>query len=166
MTQFFPQIFTSWFLCCDSNLHIQNNLPRLGTWLIDLTSFFLSQMLDNVLEHWKLSKLYFIIEKTFGLLELYVIVKGITSSFLAVFGCLKISRGISLALNKLVCISDLGYFCSSNAFFNSLKHFSFTFSFSTMAYILLAIENGISVKKCHGCFDVNVTYRFESVGLL
>ena len=42
---------------------------------------------------------------------------------MAVFGWLKISRGISLALNMLASISDLGYFCSSNVFFSSLKHF-------------------------------------------
>ena len=35
--------------------------------------------------------------------------KGIISLFLAVFGCLKISRGISLALNMLASVSDLGY---------------------------------------------------------
>ena len=46
----------------------------------------------------------------FGLLGLYVIVKGIISSFLAVFGCRKISRGISVALNMLASISDLGIF--------------------------------------------------------
>ena len=66
----------------------------------------------------------------------YVKVKGIISSFLAVFGCLKISRGISLALNMPAFISDLGYFCSSNVLFSSLKRFSFTFSFSTMAHTL------------------------------
>ena len=55
-------------------------------------------MMNIVLEYWKLSKLCFIIVKTFGLLGLYVKVKGIFSSDLAVSGCLKISRGISLAL--------------------------------------------------------------------
>ena len=54
--------------------------------------------------------------KTFGLLGLYVIVKGIISSFLAVFGCLRISRGSSLALNMLASISNLGCFCSRNVF--------------------------------------------------
>ena len=93
--------------------------------------------------------------------------KGIISSVLAVFGCLESSRGVSLALNMLASISDLGYFCSSNVFFlSSLKRFSFTFSFSTMVHILLARENGIFVKQCRGWFDVNGTYRFESVGLL
>ena len=53
-------------------------------------------MLDVVLECWKLSKLCFIIGKAFELLGWYVIVKGIISSFFAVFGCLKISRGISV----------------------------------------------------------------------
>ena len=67
-------------------------------------------MMNIVLEHWKLLKLCFIIEKTFGLLGLYVIVKAIASSFLAVYGCLRISRDISLALNKLVSVSDLGFF--------------------------------------------------------
>ena len=151
--QFFPPFSFSWFLCCDSNLDLQSNLPRLGSWLIDLTSFFLWKMSDNVLEYWKLSKLCFIIEKTFGLLVLYVKVKGIISSFLAVFGCLKISRGISLALNMLASITDLGYFCSSNALLSSLKRFSLTFS--TMVHTLLARENGIFVKQCLGWFDVN-----------
>ena len=66
-------------------------------------------MLGIVLEYRKLSQLCFIIGKMFGLLGLYVMVKGIISSFLAVFGCLKISRGISLALNMLASVSDLGY---------------------------------------------------------
>ena len=66
---------------------------------------------------------------------------------MAVFGWLKISRGISLALNMLASISDLGYFCSSNLFFSSLKHFSFTFSFPAMVHILLARENSIFVKN-------------------
>ena len=84
--------------------------------------------------------------------------KGIISSFFAAFGCLKISRGISLALNMLASISDLGYFCSSNVFFfSSLKGFSFTFSFSTMIHILLAKENGIFIEQCRGWFDVNGT---------
>ena len=42
-----------------------------------------------------------------GLLVLYVKV-----IFLTVFGCLTISRGISLTLNIPVSISDFGYFCS------------------------------------------------------
>ena len=77
-------------------------------------------MLGIVLEYWKLSKLYFITEKMFELMGLYVTMKGIISSFLAVFGCLKISRGISLALNMLASISDLGSLCSSNVFLSVL----------------------------------------------
>ena len=123
----------------------------------DLTSFFLWKMLDIVLEYWKLSKLCFIIGKTFGLLGLYVIVKGIISSFFAVFGYVTISRGISLALNMLASISDLEYFCSINVFFSFLKRFSFTFSFSAMVHILLARKNGIFVKQCRRWFDVNGT---------
>ena len=73
-------------------------------------------MLHIVLEYWKLPKLCFIIRKTFGLLGLYVIVKGIISSFFAVFSCLKISGDISLALNMLASLSESGYFCSSNVF--------------------------------------------------
>ena len=100
-------------------------------------------------------------------------VKEIASSFLAVFGCLKISKGISLALNMLLllcyssqyAISDLGYFCSNNVLFSSLKRFSFTLPFSAMVQILLGRENGIFVKQCRGWFDVNGTYRFESVSL-
>ena len=110
-------------MCCDSNLDLQSNLPYLGAWLIDLISFFLWKMMDIVLEYWKLLKLCFIIEKTFGLLGLYVIVKGIASSFLAVYGCLKISGDISLALNKLVSVSDLGFFRFSNVFFQFFKAF-------------------------------------------
>ena len=123
-------------------------------------------MLDIVLEYWKLSKFCVIIGKIFGLLGLYVVMKRIISSFLAVFGCLKILRGISLAHNMLTSVSNFGYFCSSNVLFSSLKHFSFTFSFSAMVHILLTRENGIFVKQCLGWFDVNRTYRFESVGLL
>ena len=52
----------------------------------------------------------------FGLLGLYVVVKGIISSFLLAFDCLKIPRGFSLAFNVLASINDLGYFCSSNIF--------------------------------------------------
>ena len=52
----------------------------------------------------------------FGLFGLYVVVKGIISSFSVVFGCLKISRGISLAFNMPASINKLGYFCSSNVF--------------------------------------------------
>ena len=63
----------------------------------------------------------------FGLLGLYVIVKRIISSLLVVFGCLKTSRGISLALNMPASISDLGYFCSSNVFFSSSKLLNFHF---------------------------------------
>ena len=105
-------------------------------------------MLDVVLEYWTLLKLCFIIGKMLGLLGLYVVVKGIISSFLVVFGCLKTSRGISLAFNILVSVCDLGYFCCSNVFFNSLKRFSFTFSFSTMVHIILVKENGIFDKQC------------------
>ena len=49
-------------------------------------------MLHIVLEYWKLSKLGFIIGKSFGLLGLYVRVKGIISWFSAGFGCLKKSQ--------------------------------------------------------------------------
>ena len=61
----------------------------------------------------------------FGLLGLYVVVKGTISSFSVVFGCLKISRGISLAFNKLASVTNLGYFCSSNVFFQFFKEFFF-----------------------------------------
>ena len=103
--------------------------------------------------------------KMFGFLGLYVVAKEIISSFSVVFGCLKISWGISLAFNILASINNLEYLYSSNGFFSSLKHFSFTFSFSTMVHILLARENCISVKQCCGWFDINGTYRFESFGL-
>ena len=106
--------------------------------------------LKNVEHVEMVSKLCFIIGKTFGLLRLYVKVKRIISSFLAIFGCLKISRGISLALNMVASISDLGYFCSSNVLFSSLECFSFTFSFLTMVHVLLARENDIFVKECCG----------------
>ena len=122
-------------------------------------------MLDIVLKYSKLSKLCFTIGKTFGLLELYVIVKIIISSLLVVFGCLRILTGISLALNVLASISNFGYFCSSNFFFSSLKRLSFTFPFSATVHIFLARENGIFVKQCREWFDVNGTYCFESVGL-
>ena len=59
-----------------------------------------------------------------------------------------------------------GIFVLAKYFFSCLKRFSFTFTFSTMAHILLARENGIFIKQCRGCFDVNGTYCFESVGLL
>ena len=95
-----------------------------------------------------------------------MLVKGTISLFSIVFGYLKDSGSISLALNMLASITDLGHFCSSNVFFSSLRHFSFIFLFSTMVHILLARENGISVKQCCMWFDVNGTYRFESVGLL
>ena len=81
-------------LCCDSTLNLQDNLPRWATWLIEFTRLFFWKMLDIVLEFWKLLILCFIIEKTFGLLGLYVVVKGIIASFLVAFGCLKTSRGI------------------------------------------------------------------------
>ena len=83
----------------------------------------------------------------FGLLGSYVVMKGIISSFMAVFSSLKISTGICLTFNMLAFINDLGYFCSSNVFFQSLKRFFFTFSFSTMVHILLSRENGIFVKQ-------------------
>ena len=54
--------------------------------------------------------------KIFGLLGLYVVVKGLISSFLINFGCLEISRGISLATNMLAFISNLEYFYSVNVF--------------------------------------------------
>ena len=60
----------------------------------------------------------------FGLLGLYVLIKGIISPCFVVFCCLKTLRGISLGLNILGSISDLEYFCSSNAFFSSLKRFT------------------------------------------
>ena len=50
-------------------------------------------MLEIVLENLKLSKLCFIIGKTFWFLGLHVVI-GIISSFLVGFGCLKTSRGI------------------------------------------------------------------------
>ena len=64
----------------------------------------------------------------FGLLGLYVIMKGIISSLLVVFGCLKTSRGIYLALNLLASINNIGYFCSGGAFFCYLKRFFFYIS--------------------------------------
>ena len=100
-------------------------------------------MLDIVLECWKLLKLCFIIGKIFGLLGFYVVAKGVISSFSVVFGCLEISRGISLAFNMLASVNDLGYICSSNVFFSYLKRFSCTFSFSTIVHILLARERYI-----------------------
>ena len=114
LMQFFLNFFALRFLCCKSNLDLQNNIPRLGGSLMDLTSIFLLKMLEIVLEYEKLSKLCFIIRKTFGLLGSYVIVKGVIFSLLLVFGFLKTSRVISLALNILAFISALGYFCSSN----------------------------------------------------
>ena len=155
-----------WLCWCDSNLDLWSFFWRSGACLKDLRSFFLWKILDIVLEYWKLSKFCFIIRKTFGLLGFYVIVKGIISSLLVVFGCIKTSRGISLALNILASISDLNYFCSSNVFSSSLNGFSFTFSFLAMTHILLARKNGIYFKQQRGWFGVNVTYRFESVGLL
>ena len=157
--------FLSGFFSCDSNLDLKSNLPRLGAWLIALTSFLFWKILGIVLEYWKLLKLCFILEKMFGLFGLHVVVKGIISPFLVGFGCLKTSRGISWAFNMLASISFSQYFCSSNTFFSSLKPFSLTFSFSTIVYILLARQNGIFVKQCPGWFDVNRIYRFESFGL-
>ena len=114
LIQFFLNFFALRFLSCESNLDLQSNIPRLGTSLMDLTSIFLLKMLEIVLEYEKLSKLCFIIRKTFGLLGSYVIVKGVIFSLLLVFGFLKTSRVISLALNILAFISALGYFRSSN----------------------------------------------------
>ena len=114
LMQFFLNFFASRFLCCESHLDLQSNIPRLGASLMDLTSIFLLKMLEIVLEYEKLSKLCFIIRKTFGLLGSYVVVKGVIFSLLLVFGFLKTSRVISLALNILAFISALGYFCSSN----------------------------------------------------
>ena len=82
----------------------------------------------------------------FGLLGSYVVMKGIISSFMAVFSSLEISTGICLTFNMLASINDLGYFCSSNVFYQSLKRFFFL-SFSTMVHILLSRENGIFVKQ-------------------
>ena len=73
---------------CDSNLGIQSKLPRLGAWFTVLRSLFW-KILNIVLEYWKLLKLCFIIGKMFGLLGLYVVAKGIISSFSVVLGCLK-----------------------------------------------------------------------------
>ena len=81
----------------------------------------------------------------FGLLDC---MKGITSPCFAVFGCVKTLRGISLAFNVLASVSDLRYFCSSIAFFSSLKRFSLTVSFSTKVHILLERESGILVEHC------------------
>ena len=50
-------------------------------------------------------------------------------------------------------------------FFQFLNCFSFTFSFWTMVFFLPARENGIFVKQCRGRFDMNGTYRFESISL-
>ena len=60
-----------------------------------------------------------------------------------------------LALNVLTSISDLGIFVLAMllAMLSSIKRFSFIFSFSTMVHILLARENGIFVKQCHGWFN-------------
>ena len=132
--QFFPEFFTSPFLRCDSNLGLQINLPRLGVWLIDLTSFFFWKMFDIVIEYWKLLKLCFIIWKVFGLLGLYVVVKGIISLFLLVFGWLKILRCISLVFHTLASINDLTYFCSNNIYFSSLRHFFHIFILNNGKY--------------------------------
>ena len=59
-----------------------------------------------------------------------------------------------------------GIFVLAKYFFSSLKLFSFTFTFSRMANILLARENGTFIKQCREWFDVNGTYRFESADLL
>ena len=62
---------------------------------------------------------------------------------------------MSLALNVLASISDLGIFVLAMllAMLRSIKRFSFIFSFSTMAHILLARENGIFIKQCRGWFN-------------
>ena len=53
-----------------------------------------------------------------ALLELFVLVKGIISLFLVVFGCLKISRGISLAFTMLASISTkvIAFACNAKSF--------------------------------------------------
>ena len=131
LSQFFPQFFTLWFLCCDSNLDLQSNQQRFGAWLIDLTSFFLWKILDIVLEYWKLSELCFVIGKTFGL---YVTVKWIISHFWQFLVPLKFR--ISLTLNMPASISDLWYFCSSNVFFFSFfkAFFFYIFIFNNGTY--------------------------------
>ena len=101
---------------CDSNLDLQSNLPRLGARLINLTSFFLWKNVAHCFRILKVTKALLYYKKNLGLLGLYVIVKGIISSFFAVFSCLKISGDISLALNMLASLSESGYFCSSNVF--------------------------------------------------
>ena len=106
----------SQFFYFDSSLGLQSDLPRRGSWLIELTSLFFWKF-------WKFLKLFK--WKTFALLGLYVVLKGIVSSFLVVFGCLKTSRGIFLAFSVLACMSDLWYFCSSNVFFQLFKAFFF-----------------------------------------
>ena len=92
-------------------------------------------MLGIVLEYLKLSNLCLIIGKTFGLLRLYVIVKWVISSFFTAFGSLKISRGISLAVNMLASISDLEYLYPNNVFFHLFKAFFFyMFIFNSGTY--------------------------------
>ena len=54
--------------------------------------------------------------------------KGIISSLLVVFGYLKTSRGIYLALSMLASISNIGYFSSGSVFFCYLKRFFFYIS--------------------------------------
>ena len=92
-------------------------------------------MTDIVLEHWKLSKLCYVIEKKLGLLGLIVIVKGIISSFLVFL----VALNVCLASNMLTSVSTLRHFCTSNVFFNSVKGF-FLLSHSQQWYILFLKE--------------------------
>ena len=66
-------------------------------------------MLGIALVYSKLLKFCFIIGKVFGFLGLYVVVKGIIC-FLVAFGCLEVSKSVSLAFNILASINDLRYF--------------------------------------------------------
>ena len=43
-------IFYLMIFCCDSNLDLQSNLPRLGAWVRELTSFFFWKLLDIILD--------------------------------------------------------------------------------------------------------------------
>ena len=153
-------------MCCDSYLHLQSNLPRRSVWLKDFNKFLFLKNVGHCFKILQVIKALFFAGKPFKFLGLYVIVKGIISSLLLVFVCLKTSTGISLAFNKLYSISDLRYFYSSNVFLSFFNHFLFIFSFSIVIHILLARENGIFAKQCCECFDVNGTYCFEYVGLL
>ena len=100
--------------------------------------------------------------KKFGLLGSYVVVKGIISSFLVVFGYLETSKGISWGFNMLASISEMGYFYSSNVFFSSsLKCFCFTFSSPAVVQTRLVRENVVFIKQCHGWFSHHQTYCFD-----